>query len=194
MTDLPMPVPPSSSIARFGVSVVGKQFEWEYLAPDGASTMKLTARAAASVSFEDVLRYTTGRHAQLVQTAKSAQGMRDALKDLNPSDPDYTAQFNQVVQDRLQFENDVWAAAIDILLILVNPSDHEKLRPKLIEGDPKAVNSLRDWLEHEVLDSSVNDARTQAQVDPTLRQPPQPSASSPDSGDDSDSEASTSTD
>lgn len=187
-------MPNPSSIARFGVSVVGKQFEWTYPSDDGNSTGTLTARAAAAINFEDVLRYTTGRHAQLVQTAKSAQAMKVALKELDPSDDDYSAQFEKVVQGRLAFEADVWAAAIDILLILVNKADHDALRPLLIDGDPKQVNMLRSWLEQEVLASAVDDAQTAAQVDPTLRPPPPPSAPSPDFGVASDSEGSASTD
>lgn len=191
MSDTPAP---PSSIARFGTSVVGARFEWEFPSPDGESVEVIPARAAATISFEDVLRYTTGRHAQLVQTAKSAQAMKAALAELDPSADDYMDGFNKVVQDRLAFEQSVWEAAIDILLILVNETDREKLRVPLVKGDPKKVNELRDWLEHEVLASAQDDAATAATVDPTLRPPPQPSASSPDSGDVSDSEESSSTD
>lgn len=192
MSDFPSPVP-QSSLARFGTSVVGKPFEWEASTEDGSSTVLITARARASLSFEDVMRYTTGRHAQLVQTAKSATAMRDALKEIDAGADDYMAQFNRLVADRLQFENNVWLAAIDILLILVNPPDRERLRDPLIKGDPKKVNELRTWLEHEVLAVAQEDAATVANVDPTLRQSPPPSASSPDSGDDSDSAESTTT-
>ena len=185
---------PQSSTVRFGTSVVGKQFEWEATTEDGSATGVIKARAAASLSFEDVMRYTTGRHAQLVQTAKSAAAMREALKEINAADDDYMENFNQLISDRLAFENAVWEAAIETLLILVNRTDQDELRPALIQGDPKQINELRSWLESEVLTTAQGDAATTANVDPTSRQSPQPSASSPDSGDDSDSEESPSTD
>lgn len=185
--------PPTSAISRFGTSVVGKQFEWEHETADGASTELITARTVAAVSFKDTLRYTTGRHAQLVQAARAGKEMKEALDEVDVQDPAYAEIFERIVNERLEHEEASWAAAIDIILLLVREEDRDKLRQPLIDGDPKNVNALRSWLELEVLGTGAEDAATEARVDPTLRQPPQNSASNPDSGDDSDSKASTST-
>lgn len=194
MTDFVPPPVPQSPIARFGTSIVGAQFEWDYISDDGAEPQVVSARAAASISFEDTLRYTTGRHAQLVQTANSAKAMRESLDGLTPTDPEYPAKFNQLIEQRLAFEQATWAAAIDIMLILVNETDRERLRPALVKGDPRKVNELRTWLERQVLTTAQEDAAVSTGVDPTSPPPPPPSVSTPDSGPDSDSEDSPSTD
>lgn len=194
MTDFVPPPVPQSPIRRFGTSVVGQQFEWDSVTDDGEHTEVIKARAAASISFEDTLRYTTGRHAQLVQTANSAKAMRESLNEINASMPDYPVKFNELVAQRLVFEQDTWAAAIDIMLILVNESDRERLRPALLKGDPRQVNELRNWLERTVLASNEEDAAVTTGVDPTSRPQQPPSASNQDSGGVSDSEESSSTD
>ena len=179
---------------RFGTSIVGKQFEWDAVTGDGSTTEIITARAAAAISFEDTLRYTTGRHAQLIQTANSARAMRESLTGMSPTDDDYPVKFNELIEQRLSFEKATWAASVDILLILVNESDRAKLRPSLVAGDPRQVTELRSWLEREVLASNEEDAVVATNVDPTLPQSPPPSVSNPDSGDGSASEESSSTD
>lgn len=194
MTEFVPPPVPQPALARFGTSIVGKEFEWDHVAKDGATVEVIKSRAVASVSFEDTLRYTTGRHAQMVQTMNSAKAMREALAELKPDDADYPTKFNELVAQRLAFEQATWAAAIDILLILVHEPDREKLREALLTGDPKQVNQLRSWLEQEVLGTNEADAAVATGVDPTSRPQQPPSASSPDSGDVSASEESSSTD
>jgi len=194
MTDFVPPSAPKSTLPRFGTSIVGKEFEWDAVSEDGSAVEVVKARAAASISFEDTLRYTTGRHAQLVQTQTSAKIMRTELEKLDVSSDDYATKFNELVDQRLAFERDTWTAAIDILLILVNETDRAPLRPALLRGDPKQINDLRDWLEHETIASNVQDAAVASQVDPTLPKQPEPSVSDPDSGPDFESKESSSTD
>lgn len=194
MTDFVPPPAPQNALARFGTSVVGKEFEWDAVTVDGATTEIIKSRAAASISFEDTLRYTTGRHAQIVQTANSARQMREQLEGMTPTDDDYPAQFNALCESRLAFEQATWASAVDIMLILVNEAHREALRPALLAGDPRQVTALRSWLEREVIASNEDDAAVATNVDPTLPESPPQSASNPDSGDDSASEESSSTD
>ena len=194
MTDFVPPPAPQNALARFGTSVVGKEFEWDAVSADGTSTEIIKSRAAASISFENTLRYTTGRHAQIVQTANSARVMREALEDMSPTDDDYPVKFNALIETRLAFEQATWAAAVDIMLILVNEADRAKLRPALLAGDPRQVTGLRTWLEREVIASNEDDAAVATNVDPTLPESPPQSASNPDSGDDSGSGESSSTD
>ena len=74
MTDFnPPPLP--SAMPTFGTSTIGAEFEWQGISEDGGTVETVKARAAASISFDETLRYTTGRHAQLVQTANSAKSM-----------------------------------------------------------------------------------------------------------------------
>lgn len=185
--------PPSPSLPSFGTSVVGAEFTWQGVSEDGGTVETITARAAASISFDETLRYTTGRHAQLVQTATSARHMREKLEGMTPNDDDYQEQFEKLVNERLQIEQASWRAAVDTMLLLVNESDRDKLRPFLLKGDPKQVTQLRDWLEGQVLAQAKADAAVATQVDPTLATSPENSSPSPVSGDGSGSEESTST-
>ncbi len=194
MAEFTPPPAPGPSIPTFGTSVVGPEFEWTGLSDDGSEVLTDKARAVASVSFEDTLRYTTGRHAQLVQTANSARSMKEDLGDTNPTDPEYAEKFEKIVADRLKFEQAAWTAAVDTMLILVNEADREKLRPLLIKGDPKQVTSLRGWLEQQVLATAQADAAVTTNVDPTSADSSENSSPSQASGDDSESTASTSTD
>lgn len=178
----------------FGTSVVGAEFQWEGVSADGGSVERVTARAAASISFEETLRYTTGRHAQLVQTANSAKSMREDLGGLDPSSDDYQERFEQLVQQRLVHEQAAWVAAVDTMLILVQETDREKLRPLLLKGDPKQVTALRAWLEEEVLATAQAEAAVTTGVDPTSVPSPENSSPNPGSGDGSGSEAPASTD
>lgn len=194
MTEFIPPPAPGPSIPSFGTSIVGPEFEWSGLSEDGSEVLTVKARAVASVSFEETLRYTTGRHAQLVQTANSARTMREELGDMNPTDEGYQAKFDAVVSGRLSFEQAAWVAAVDTMLILVNEADREKLRPLLIKGDPKQVTALRAWLEQEVLATAQADAAVTTNVDPTSAESSENSSPSQASGDGSEPTASTSTD
>ena len=178
----------------FGTSVVGPEFEWQGVSEDGNDIVRVKARARASISFEETLRYTTGRHAQLVQTAGSAKTMREELAELNPTDDGYTERFNELVNHRLQFEQAAWKAAIETMLILINPADRDTLRPLLVNGDPKQVTGLRTWLEEQVLATAQADAAVTTNVDPTSAGSSEKSSPNPASGDDSESKASNSTD
>jgi hypothetical protein len=187
--------PPSSpSLPSFGTSVVGAEFTWQGLSADGSTVETITARAAGSISFNETLRYTTGRHAQLVQTANSARQMREKLDGMSPTDPDYQERFDALVNERIEIEQASWRAAVDTMLLLVNETDREKLRPYLIKGDPKQVTELRGWLEQNVLAQAQSDAAVSTGVDPTSAPSPENSSPSPASGDVSGSEASPSTD
>ena len=194
MTDFTPPPSPTSSIRKFGTSIVGKEFEWDKVSDDGTTVGTVKARAAASIAFEDTLRYTTGRHAQLVQTARSSKEMREKLEAISSTEPDYVERFNELIAQRLEFEQAAYASSIDVLLILVNENDREALRPALIAGDPRQVNELRTWLEQEVLGMAAQDAAVASGVDPTLPTSPPESASDPDSGGESEPKESSSTD
>ena len=194
MTDFTPPAPPASSLPTFGTSVVGAEFEWQGVSEDGASVQTVQARAAASISFNETLRYTTGRHAQLVQTANSAKSMREELGDMDPTSEDYQVKFEALIEKRLVHEQAAWRAAIDTMLLLVNEPDREKLRPLLLKGDPKQVTQLRSWLEQQVLATAQADAAVSTHVDPTSASLPENSSPSPDSGDVSGSTEPTSTD
>jgi hypothetical protein len=185
--------PPSPSLPSFGTSVVGAEFTWQGVSEDGTTVETIQARAAASISFDETLRYSTGRHAQLVQTANSARQMREKLEAMSPTDDDYQERFETLVNERIQIEQASWRAAIDTMLLLVNESDRDKLRPFLLKGDPKQVTELRGWLEAQVLATAKADAAVATQVDPTLETSPENSSPSPASGDVSGSEESTST-
>lgn len=186
--------PPAPSLPSFGTSVVGAEFTWQGISDDGGTVETITCRAAASISFDETLRYTTGRHAQLVQTANSARQMREKLDGMSPTDENYEEQFNKLVDERITHEQASWRAAVDTMLLLVNESDREKLRPFLLKGDPKQVTALRGWLEQQVLATAQADAAVSTGVDPTSAPSPENSSPSPASGDDSGSEASPSTD
>ena len=192
MADLNPPSAPS--LPSFGTSIVGAEFEWQGLSEDGSEVETVKARARASISFEETLRYTTGRHAQLVQTTNSAKEMREQLAETNPSDPGYQEIFDKIVAERLQFEKAAWAAAVDTMLILVSERNRDELRPLLVNGDPKQVTALRSWLEEQVLHTAQADAAVTTNVDPTLAESSAKSSPSPDSGGDSESKESTSTD
>lgn len=193
MTEFSPPPAPSSNVASFGTSIVGPSFEWHYVDEDGQEhTIK--ARAVSSVTFDETLRYTTGRHAQIVQTANSAKSMREDLGQIQPTDDGYMEKFNDLVQRRLDFEGAAWAAAIETMLLLVNPPDRDKLREPLLKGDPKQVTQLRGWLEQQVLATAQTDAATVAHVDPTSAGSSENSSPNPASGDDSEPKESTSTD
>ena len=194
MTDFTPPAPPASSLPTFGTSVVGAEFEWQGVSDDGGSVLTVQARAAASISFSETLRYTTGRHAQLVQTANSAKSMREELAGMDPTSPEYQVQFEVLIQKRLEHEEASWRAAIDTMLLLVHEPDRERLRPLLLKGDPKQVTQLRAWLEQQVLATAQADAAVSTHVDPTSEPSPENSSPSQDSGDVSDSTAPTSTD
>jgi len=186
--------PPSFSLPTFGTSVVGAEFTWQGITDDGGTVETITCRAAASISFDETLRYTTGRHAQLVQTANSARQMREKLDGMSPTDEGYQDQFDHLVDDRIAHEQASWRAAVDTMLLLVNESDRAKLRPFLLKGDPKQVTALRSWLEQQVLATAQADAAVSTGVDPTSGPSPENSSPSPASGDDSGSEESPSTD
>lgn len=186
--------PPTPSLPSFGTSVVGAEFTWQGVSADGADVETIQCRAAASISFDETLRYTTGRHAQLVQTANSARQMREKLNEMTPTDDDYQERFDALVNERIRIEQASWRAAVDTMLLLVNESDREKLRLFLLKGDPKQVTELRSWLEQQVLATAQADAAVATHVDPTSGPSPENSSPNPVSGDDSGSEESPSTD
>lgn len=195
MTELNAPpAPPKpSGPPSFGTSIVGAEFNWASVDENG-EPVQVTARAISALSFEHTLRYTTARHAQLVHTARSAKSMRDRLGEMDPLSDAYQAEFDQLVQQRLDEEAASWATAIDTLLMLVHEPHRERLRPHLLSGDPRQVQALREWLEETVLGAAKAEAAVTTNVDPTSGPSPENSSSNPDSGDDSGSEGTTSTD
>lgn len=172
------PPSPRSSIARFGVSIVGPKFSWAWLETDEDGNQVVRERqfrANPGMSFQEQLAYQTSLskfQAQAIMAMSKVENVVKVVTDAGP-DGDPMPRLMELADQTSQGEIERWEILLDQVLMLVAPADREELRPLLEHGNPHDVRELKKYLAELVIERVQDDVAAAARVDPTL----QPSSS-----------------
>lgn len=161
---------PQSSIAKFGVSLVGASFDFSYLDEnDEVKTDRF--RAHPGLSFDESLEYT--RQMALLQSVallqqRETQSAVKVITDAEDEDGDVVlTALERLAADQMEQARARWLIIVEQVLLLVARSDREKLRPMLDRSNIEDVKALRDYLSALVVDRDKKLVEVAAGVDPT---------------------------